>query len=158
MFKAHPLIQTSTVFPFKNGDNGNNGILKGTGVMPGHFNPSAGDNMFSMNRYAYTRTANTRTANTRTANTRTANTRTANTRTANTRTANIQITKKPIYIGDSSSATMMKRINAIGKSSINTNGGKLAFSSQDKNTVNSILGRTRRSGCAAPAKKGYYPK
>jgi hypothetical protein len=138
MFKAHPLIQTSTVFPFKNGNNGNNGILKGTGVMPGHFNPSAGDNMFSMNRHAYTRTANTHTAN--------------------THTTNIQITTKPIYIGDSSSATMMKRINAIGKSSINTNGGKLAFSSQDKNTVNSILGRTRRSGCVAPAKKGYYPK
>lgn len=131
MFKSQPLIQTSTVFPFKNGSNGNNGILDGKGAMPGHFRPSSLDNMFSMNRNAYSRTANNAPKNTNVAN-------------------------KPVHISDSSSRTMMMRINAIGKSSVNASGGDLAFSGADKNTVNSALKKARNNGYVAPAKKGYY--
>lgn len=133
MLPSQQLIQTSNVFPFKNGCYGNNGVLNGKGAMPGHFRPSSVDNMFSMNRNAYSRTANKQPANTRIAN-------------------------KPVYIKDSSSRTMMMRINAIGKSSINKNGVELAFSGEDRNVVNSALRRARCIGSAAPAKKGYYPK
>ena len=53
---------------------------------------------------------------------------------------------------------MMMRINAIGKSSVNTQGNKVGFSGEDKNVVNHALVKARRIGSAAPAKKGYYPK
>jgi hypothetical protein len=133
MLPSQQLIQTSTVFPFKSGCFGNNGVLSGKGAMPGHFYPSSVATMFSLNRQAYSRTANTEPKNTRIAN-------------------------KPVNISDSSSRTMMMRINAIGKSSINTKGGELAFSGEDRNVVNSALVKARRIGGAAPAKKGYYPR
>lgn len=133
MLPSQQLIQTSTVFPFKNGCYGNNGILSGKGAMPGHFYPSSASNMFSMNRFAYSRTASTAPANTNVAN-------------------------KPVYIADASSRTMMMRINAIGKSSVNRSGGELGFSKQDRNVVNHALVKARRIGGAAPAKKGYYLK
>ena len=128
MLPSQQLIKTSTVFPFKNGCHGNNGILSGKGAMPGHFYPSSACNMFSMNRFAYSRTASTAPAN------------------------------KPLYIADASSRTMMMRINAIGKSSINRSGDDLGFSKQDRNVVNHAIVKARRIGAAAPAKKGYYPK
>ena len=133
MFQGQPLIQTSTVFPFKNGCYGNNGILNGKGAMPGHFYPSAIDTMFSLNRKAYSRTANTAPKNTNIAN-------------------------KPVYIQESSLRTMAMRYNAIGKSSVNKNGGKLGFSGADRNDVYSAQVKARRIGSAAPAKKGYYPR
>jgi hypothetical protein len=133
MLPEQPLIQTSTVFPFKNGCYGNNGILKGKGAMPGHFYPSSASNMFSMNRNIYSRTANNSPKNT-------------------------NIADKPVYIQDSSLRTMAMRYNAIGKSSENVNGGKLAFSGIDRNDVYSALVKARRIGGAAPAKKGYYPR
>ena len=133
MLPEQQLIQTSTVFPFKNGCYGNNGILKGKGAMPGHFYPSSVDNMFSMNRNIYSRTANSEPKNTNVAN-------------------------KPVYIQDSSLRTMAMRYNAIGKSSENVKGGKLGFSGADRNDVYSALVKVRRIGSAAPAKKGFYPK
>jgi len=133
MFRSQMLIKTSTVFPMKNGCYGDNGILKGKGAMPGHFYPSSGDTMFSLNRNAYSRTANTLPKTTRVAN-------------------------NPVYIQDASCRTMMMRINAIGKSSVNTKGDQLGFSGEDKNVVNHALVKARRIGSAAPAKKGYYPK
>tara|TARA_B110000858_G_C17809067_1_gene479855 strand:+ start:388 stop:792 length:405 start_codon:yes stop_codon:yes gene_type:complete len=133
MLPEQPLIQTSTVFPFKNGCYGNNGILKGKGAMPGHFYPSSVDNMFSMNRSIYSRTANSESKNTVVAN-------------------------KPVHIQDSSLRTMAMRYNAIGKSSENVKGGKLGFSGADRNDVYSALVKARRIGAAAPAKKGFYPK
>ena len=133
MFEGQPLIQSSTVFPFKNGCYGDNGIAKGKGAMPGHFYPSSVDTMFSLNRYAYARTASTAPKNT-------------------------NVADKPVYIQDASARTMAMRYNAIGKSSVNQKGGKMGFSGQDRNIVNSALVRARRIGSAAPAKKGYYPK
>ena len=133
MLPEQQLIQTSRVFPFKNGCYGNNGILKGKGAMPGHFYPSSADNMFSMNRNIYSRTANSQSKNTRVAD-------------------------KPVYIQDSSLRTMAMRYNAIGKSSQNVKGGKLGFSGSDRNNVNSALVKARRIGYAAPAKKGFYTK
>jgi len=129
MLPEQQLIQTSTVFPFKNGCYQNNGILKGKGAMPGHFYPSSVDNMFSVNRNLYSRTAK-----------------------------NTKIRNKPVYIQDSSLRTMTMRYNAIGKSSENVKGGKLAFSGIDRNDVFSALVKARRIGAAAPAKKGYYPR
>ena len=119
--------KTSTVFPMKNGCYQNNKILSGKGAMPGHYYPSSGDTMFSLNRRAYIRTTNTPKATV-------------------------------IQKQDASSRTMMLRINAIGKSSVNVKGGRLGFSSLNKNTVNSALSKVRNKGCIAPAKKGYYPK
>ena len=133
MLPEQPLIQTSTVFPFKNGCYGNNGILKGKGAMPGHFYPSSVDTMFSLNRMAYSRTANNSPKNTAVAN-------------------------KPVYIQDASLRTMRMRFNAIGKSSENVGGGRLGFSGIDRNDVHSALVKARRIGGAAPPKKGYYPK
>jgi hypothetical protein len=133
MFRSQMLVNTSTVFPMKNGCNGNNGILSGKGAMPGHFYPSSVDTMFSLNRNAYSRIANLLPKNTRVAN-------------------------NPVTIQDSSSRTMIMRINAIGKSSVNKNGGKIGFSGEDQNRVNSNLVKARRIGSAAPAKKGYYQK
>jgi hypothetical protein len=127
------LAQTSTVFPMKNGCYQNNKILKGKGAMPGHYYPSSGDTMFSLNRRAYTRTAN------------------------NTPKTTL-IPNKPIQKQDASSRTMMLRINAIGKSSVNVKGDTLGFSSLNKNTVNRALSKVRNKGCVAPAKKGYYPR
>lgn len=131
MFQGQPLIQTSTVFPFKNGNNGNNGVLIGQGAMPGHFYPSAVDTMFSLNRFAYSRTATNAPKNTNIAN-------------------------KPVYIKEASLRTMMMRFNAVGKSSVNVSGGKLGFSGADRNDVFRAQVKARRIGSAAPAKKGYY--
>lgn len=131
MFRSQPLIQTSTVFPMKNGCYGNNGFLQGKGAMPGHFYPSSADTMFSLNRNAYIRTSNSHPKTTRVAN-------------------------NPVHIQDSSSRTMMMRFNAIGKSSVNRSGGNLGFSKNDRNVVNRALVKARRIGAAAPPKKGYY--
>ena len=133
MLYGQMLINTSNVFPMKNGSYGNNGILRGKGAMPCQPYPSSCDNIFSLNRNAFTRIANTLPKNTRLPN-------------------------NPVYIQDASSRTMMMRINAIGKSSINTNGGKLGFSKEDRNVVNHSLVKARRIGSAAPAKKSYYAR
>lgn len=128
-----PPAQTSTVFPMKNGCYQNNKILNGKGAMPGHYYPSSGDTMFSLNRRAYTRTANSMPKTT-------------------------VIPNKPIQQQDASSRTMMLRINAVGKSSVNAKGGHLGFSSLNRNTVNSALAKVRNKGSTAPAKKGFYSK
>ena len=133
MLRGQMLINTSTVFPMKNGSYGNNGILQGKGAMPCQSYPLSGDTMFSLNRYAFTRTASSLPKTT-------------------------SIPNNPVYIQDSSSRTMMMRINGIGKSSVNQNGGLLGFSKENRNDVNHALVKARRIGSAAPAKKGYYPK
>ena len=47
-----------------------------------------------------------------------------------------------------------RKMNAVGKSSINTQTTPMSFSSKDQNLVNSALSRVRGGGCVAPKKKG----
>jgi hypothetical protein len=47
-----------------------------------------------------------------------------------------------------------RKMNAVGKSSINTQSPQMSFSSKDQNLVNSALSRVRGGGCVAPKKKG----
>jgi hypothetical protein len=115
--------------------NSNKSILKGKGAMPIHPTPSSSNGFFSRNRYAYSR-----------------------------------IVKKPSdvklpvprscgsingfnKVGDSSTRTMMKRINAVGKTTVNVNGGNISFSNVNRNTVNSALSRVRGGGTVSPKKK-----
>lgn len=136
-----PLVTTTTVYPIGNGcNNANNALLNGKGAMPGHFYPTASSNAFSMNRKAYMRTALIGNKD--------------NSPQAGRSLGYGVSAGKPLNITDSSSRTMMLRFNAVGKSSVNNLGGKLAFSGEDKNVVNTAVSRARKIGGAAPPKKG----
>lgn len=55
---------------------------------------------------------------------------------------------------DASSQIYKKKMNAIGKSSVNRNSNTFSFTNVDKNIVNSKIRQVRGSGYVAPAKKG----
>jgi hypothetical protein len=131
---THPKLHLSNTRDGVSTNNcDNSGLEPSTCNVKYVYDSSSGDTMFSLNRRAYTRTANSMPKTT-------------------------VIPNKPIQQQDASSRTMMLRINAVGKSSVNAKGGHLGFSSLNRNTVNSALAKVRNKGSTAPAKKGFYPK
>ena len=117
--------------------NSNKAQLSGKGAMPIHSGPSSSNGFFSRNRYAYSRIAR--------------------------KHSDIE---QPVSrscgsingfsnVGDSSSRTMMKRINTIGKSTINLDGGNISFSNVNRNTINSVLSSVRGGGTVSPKKKTF---
>lgn len=67
-----------------------------------------------------------------------------------------QYAKKKKFNNSSGEQTNKRKMNAIGKSSINkfNNNNLMAFSGSDNTTVNTALAKCRGGGCVAPAKKG----
>jgi hypothetical protein len=65
-----------------------------------------------------------------------------------------QYAKKKKFNNSSGEQTNKRKMNAIGKSSVNRNNNLMAFSASDNATVNSALAKCRGGGCVAPAKKG----
>ena len=116
----------------------NNAVLSSPSAMPSKFYPSDGGNEFSMGRHVYLRTLGG---------------------------ANYESPASSAYCqgGSKKWATQnhdtelyieRKRNNAIGQSSINTNGVPLSFRSNDSTIRNTRLQRCRAGGCTAPRKKG----
>jgi hypothetical protein len=114
-------------FPTKQYSNNGN-ISNVYKAMPSQFYPSANTNLFSSARNAYT----------------------------NNITQPDNFKKKKYNQKSASELTYMKRVNAIGKSSIQSSitQQELSFRSQDSTSRNSALQRCRGGGCVAPAKKG----
>jgi len=65
-----------------------------------------------------------------------------------------QYAKKKKFNNSSGEQTNKRKMNAVGKSSVNKNNNLMAFSAADNATVNSALAKCRGGGCVAPAKKG----
>ena len=65
-----------------------------------------------------------------------------------------QYAKKKKFNNSSGEQTNKRKMNAVGKSSINQKNNLMAFSASDNTTVNSSLAKCRGGGCVAPAKKG----
>ena len=65
-----------------------------------------------------------------------------------------QYAKKKKFNNSSGEQTNKRKMNAIGKSSVNRNNNLMAFSASDNATVNSALAKCRGGGCVAPPKKG----
>jgi len=67
-----------------------------------------------------------------------------------------QFAKKKKFNNSSGEQTYKRKMNAVGKSSINkfNNNNLMAFSGSDNTTVNSALAKCRGGGCVAPPKKG----
>ena len=69
-----------------------------------------------------------------------------------------QFSKKKNFNNSSGEQTNKKKMNAVGKSSINTTNintqNLMAFSASDNTSVNSALTKCRGGGCIAPKKKG----
>jgi hypothetical protein len=69
-----------------------------------------------------------------------------------------QYAKKKNFNNSSGEQISKKKINAIGKSSVNKNNNLMSFSAPDTTTVNSALAKCRGGGCVAPKKKGAFPQ
>jgi len=123
-------------FPLK--QNTNNGYISNVRMaMPSQFYPSANTSLFSSARNAYINGVG----------------KSYN----NTPQSTLEYTKKKKWSNTSSSeVTYMKRVNAIGKSSIQSASTlqQLSFRSQDTTSRNEALRRCRAGGCVAPKKKG----
>ena len=67
-----------------------------------------------------------------------------------------QFAKKKKFNNSSGEQTNKRKINAIGKSSINkfNNNNLMSFAASDNATVNTALAKCRGGGCVAPKKKG----
>lgn len=65
-----------------------------------------------------------------------------------------QYAKKKNFNNSSGEQTNKRKMNAVGKSSVNRNNNLMAFSGSDNTTVNSALAKCRGGGCVAPKKKG----
>jgi hypothetical protein len=96
-------------------------------AMPSQFYPSANTSLFSAGRHAY----------------------------VNNITQPDNFKKKKYGQKSASELTYLKRVNAIGKSSIQSSASQqeLSFRSQETTSRNSALQRCRGGGCTAPAKK-----
>ena len=121
-------------FPIK--QNYNNGNIKGVPMaMPAKFYPSANSSLFAAGRQSYIREASRETT-----------------------PANIDNYTKKLKWNNTSASDVIhrRRINAIGKSSIQSDATKneLTFRSQDNTSRNEALRRCRSGGCVAPKKKG----
>jgi hypothetical protein len=114
-------------FPTK--QNTNNGNISNVyKAMPSQFYPSANTSLFSSGRIAY----------------------------SNDVTHADNFKKKKYSQKSSSELTYLRRVNAIGKSSIQSlaTQQELSFRSQDNTSRNTAIQRCRAGGCTAPAKKG----
>ena len=114
-------------FPTKQSSNNGN-ISNVYKAMPSQFYPSANTSLFSSARHAY----------------------------VNNITQPDNFKKKKYGQKSSSELTYLKRVNAIGKSSIQSHATQqeLSFRSQETTSRNSALQRCRGGGCVAPAKTG----
>lgn len=116
----------------------NNGYISNVRMaMPAQFYPSANTSLFSSARNAYINNVGKGPSN--------------------NPTSAAEYTKKKKWSNTSSSeVTYMRRVNAIGKSSIQSPATieKLSFRSQDTTSRNDALRRCRSGGCVAPKKKG----
>ena len=114
----------------------NNGVLNSVHAMPLKDITSDGTSTFAMSRRGYLRSS-------------------LITPTFKTNTINSQ--KKWMGNRDASSVTANRRVNQVGKGTLNTViGGKMAFTTvRDTNTQRTALQRARSSGSVAPAKKTH---
>jgi hypothetical protein len=123
-------------FPLK--QHTNNGYISNVRMaMPSQFYPSANTSLFSSARNAYINNVGKGPSN--------------------NHSSIAEYTKKKKWGNSSSSeVTYMRRVNAIGKSSIQSPATieKLSFRSQDTTSRNDALRRCRGGGCVAPKKKG----
>ena len=123
-------------FPIKQHTNNGN-ISNVKMAMPSQFYPSANTSLFSSARNAYINDVGKGPLP--------------------NSTSTIDYTKKKKWNNTSSSQlTYLKRVNAIGKSSIQSplTIQELSFRSQDTTSRNDALRRCRGGGCVAPKKKG----
>ncbi|MGA1049446.1 MAG: hypothetical protein ACO3UU_15695 [Minisyncoccia bacterium] len=116
----------------------NNGYISNVRMaMPSQFYPSANSSLFSSARNAYINNVGKGPDN--------------------NQASVAEYTKKKKWGNTSSSeVTYMRRVNAIGKSSIQSPATlqQLSFRSQDTTSRNQALRRCRSGGCVAPKKKG----
>lgn len=129
---SHDVINS---FPLK--QHTNNGYISNVRMaMPAHFYPSANTTLFSSARNAYINNVGKGPSN--------------------NHTSIAEYAKKKKWSNTSSEVTYMRRVNAIGKSSIQSLATleKLSFRSQDTTSRNDALRRCRSGGCVAPKKKG----
>jgi hypothetical protein len=123
--------KANSFFIKQNTNNGNISNVKM--AMPSQFYPSSNTNIFSSARNAYINNVGKGPLST------------------------LEYTKKKKWNNAcSSQLTYMKRINAIGKSSIQSplTQQELSFRSQDTTSRNDALRKCRAGGCVAPKKKG----
>lgn len=117
--------------------NTNNGNISNVKMaMPAQFYPSSNTSLFSSARNAYINNVGKRPYN---------------------YVSTLEYNKKKKWNNAcSSQLTYMKRVNAIGKSSIQSQltQQELSFRSQDTTSRNEALRRCRAGGCVAPKKKG----
>jgi hypothetical protein len=115
----------------------NNGILKSVHAMPFKDSTSDGTSTFAMSRRDYIRSSFT---------------------TPTFKTNAITSHKKWMGNRDASSVTAHRRVNQVGKGTINTVVGMAFKTTHDTNTPRDALRRVRNSGSAVPAKKVHnYP-
>lgn len=115
-------------------NRGNNAIQSGGAKpMPQKFSPSTGSSSFSNARKMYSNNSGI------------------------TPTSKERTSKERTFDGcnnDQSGYIQRKKMNAVGKGSMTTNNGPLAFSSANMSDTRSHLRQCRSGGCSAPAKKG----
>lgn len=127
--------KATSLFIKQNTNNGNISNVKM--AMPSQFYPSSNTNVFSSARNAYINNVGKGPNQ--------------------TPLSTLEYTKKKKWNNAcSSQLTYMKRINAIGKSSIQSplTQQELSFRSQDTTSRNDALRKCRAGGCVAPKKKG----